>query len=84
MLGVIAPGFVEIIANGLDILSEDVDANSVINLGSLGPNIDLTIAGEGVFAFGGAVPEPSTWAMMALGFVGLAFAYRLTRKVAVG
>ncbi len=29
-----------------------------------------------------AVPEPSTWAMMALGFVGLAFAYRRGRKVA--
>ena len=29
-----------------------------------------------------AVPEPSTWAMMALGFVGLAFAYRRARKVA--
>ena len=32
----------------------------------------LTIEGEGVFAFGGAVPEPSTWAMMLLGFLGLA------------
>lgn len=29
-----------------------------------------------------AVPEPSTWAMMALGFVGLAFAYRRGRKFA--
>jgi hypothetical protein len=29
-----------------------------------------------------AVPETSTWAMMALGFVGLAFAYRRGRKVA--
>jgi PEP-CTERM motif len=29
-----------------------------------------------------AVPEPSTWAMMALGFVGLAFAYRRSRKLA--
>jgi PEP-CTERM motif len=29
-----------------------------------------------------AVPEPSTWAMMALGFAGLAFAYRRARKVA--
>jgi hypothetical protein len=29
-----------------------------------------------------AVPEPSTWAMMALGFAGLAFAYRRSRKIA--
>ena len=29
-----------------------------------------------------AVPEPSIWAMMAMGFVGLAFAYRHRRKVA--
>jgi hypothetical protein len=29
-----------------------------------------------------AVPEPATWAMMAIGFVGLAFAYRRRRKVA--
>jgi len=28
------------------------------------------------------VPEPSTWAMMALGFVGLAFAYHRSRKIA--
>ena len=30
-----------------------------------------------------AVPETSTWAMMALGFAGLAFAYRRARKVAM-
>jgi hypothetical protein len=29
-----------------------------------------------------AVPEPSSWAMMAMGFVGLAFTYRRGRKVA--
>ena len=29
-----------------------------------------------------AVPEPSSWAMMALGFVGLAFAYHRSRKIA--
>src|ERR1700678_4507948 len=32
--------------------------DTVINLGSFGPNIDLTISdGFGTFAFGGAVPE---------------------------
>jgi hypothetical protein len=74
ILGVISGGFISIIANGIDILSEGVGDNSVINLGSiLGPNIDLTIEGDGVFAFGGAVPEPSTWAMMLVGFAGLGF-----------
>lgn len=29
-----------------------------------------------------AVPEPSTWAMMLLGFIGLAFAFRARRRVA--
>jgi hypothetical protein len=59
--------------------------DTVIDLGSnLGPDIDLTFdyslvadgsGGFGVdFAVGGAVPEPSTWAMMLLGFAGLAFA----------
>ena len=59
--------------------------DSVINLGSnLGPDIDLTFSynlvadGSGGFGFdlaiGGAVPEPSTWAMMLVGFVGLGFA----------
>jgi PEP-CTERM motif len=80
ILGVIAGGFIEIVANGADIFSENVGDNSVINLGSIfGPNIDLTIEGDGVFAFGGAVPEPSTWAMMLAGFAGLGFlGYRST------
>jgi hypothetical protein len=72
ILGVITGGFFDIVANGTDIPFENVGDNSVINLGSIfGPNIDLTIEGDGVFAFGGAVPEPSTWAMLLLGFAGL-------------
>jgi hypothetical protein len=36
------------------------------------------------FGVGGAVPEPSTWAMMLLGFAGLGFAgYRRARKGSV-
>jgi hypothetical protein len=36
-------------------------------------------------AFGGAVPEPSTWAMSFLGFAGLGLAgYRRAREVAPG
>jgi hypothetical protein len=83
ILGVIIGGFFDILANGTDILSENIGDDSVINLGStFGPNIDLTIEGFGSsFALGGAaVPEPSTWAMMLIGFAGLGFAgYRRTR-----
>jgi hypothetical protein len=32
--------------------------------------------------FGNAVPEPSTWAMVLLGFVGLGFAFRQSRRKA--
>ena len=47
----------------------------------MGPNINWTIEGDGVFVLGGAVPEPSTWAMMLLGFAGLGFAgYRIDRR----
>ncbi|MGB7974191.1 MAG: PEP-CTERM sorting domain-containing protein [Roseiarcus sp.] len=43
----------------------------------------MTIEGKyGVFACGGGVPEPSTWATMGFGFAGLAFAYRRAPKVA--
>jgi len=37
---------------------------------------DLYVAG----AIPSSIPEPSTWAMMALGFAGLAVAFRLRRK----
>jgi PEP-CTERM motif len=68
-------------------VAESFFDDSVINLGSdLGPDIDLTFAynlvadGSGGFGFdlaiGGAVPEPSTWAMMLLGFVGLGWLAR--------
>jgi hypothetical protein len=82
ILGVIAGGYLDIVANGTDVLSEDVGDNTIINLGSIfGPNIDLTIEGDGVFAFGGAVPEPSTWAMMLVGFAALGYAgYRRAKE----
>jgi hypothetical protein len=84
LLGVIAGDFLEVVVNGADMLSEGVGDNTVINLGSIfGPNIDLTIEGEGTFAFGGAVPEPSTWVMMLFGFAGLGFAgHRASRRPA--
>ena len=57
--------------------------DQVIKLGSsFGPDVALTFGynlvadGSGGYGFdlavGGAVPEPSTWAMMAIGFAGLA------------
>ena len=72
-------------------VAESFFRDSVIDLGSdMGPNIDLTFGyslvadGSGGFGFdfavGGAVPESSTWAMMLLGFAGLASAgYRRAR-----
>lgn len=39
------------------------------------------IFSDGVFASTSAVPEPSTWAMMIIGFAGVGFiAYRRSRK----
>jgi PEP-CTERM motif len=75
-------------------IAESFFHDDVIDLGSdFGPNIDLTFGytlvadGSGGFGFdfavGGAVPEPSTWAMMALGFAGLGFlGWRGSRKTA--
>jgi hypothetical protein len=35
---------------------------------------------DGLFAAISVVPEPSTWAMMLLGFAGLGFAFRKSRR----
>ena len=81
ILGVI-DGDADIIVNGTELLSVDGFAeDTVFDLGSFGPNIELTITdGFGAFAIGGAVPEPSTWAMLLLGFAGLGLVgYRQTR-----
>jgi hypothetical protein len=73
-------------------IAEGFFRDDVIHLGSdFGPNFDLAIdytlvaQGSGGFGFdfalGGAVPEPSTWAMMLLVFAGLSFAgYRAQRN----
>jgi hypothetical protein len=75
-------------------IAESFFHDDVIDLGSdFGPNLDLTFGytlvadGSGGFGFdfaiGGAVPEPSTWAMMLVGFAGLGFAgCRSTRRQA--
>ncbi len=77
-------------------LADSFFQDHVIDLGSsLGPSVALTFGynlvadgsgGYGVdLAVGGAVPEPSTWAMMAIGFAGLSYAgyrrARATRRV---
>jgi PEP-CTERM motif len=50
-------------------------AGSAMTASNLSSSVDyLTTGGDGVLFFGVAVPEPSTWAMMLLGFAGLAFA----------
>jgi PEP-CTERM motif len=48
---------------------------SSINLG-IGSSSDAVL-----YASGGAVPEPATWAMMLLGFAGIGFAIRRRRQV---
>jgi hypothetical protein len=57
-----------------DLILGDIEDNTVTDLGFFGPNIDFTISGPGEFVIGGAVPETSTWAMLALGFAGLGYA----------
>ena len=55
-----------------DLLVGLVDDDAIIDLGSnFGPNVDLTFSEPGIYVIGGVVPEPSTWAMMLLGFGGL-------------
>ena len=62
-----------------DLILGEVDDDRVTNLGFFSGPIDLTLDDPGIFVLGGAVPEPSTWAMMLLGFAGLGFVgYRST------
>jgi hypothetical protein len=52
--------------------------NQLVTITGLGPFTEVTFASTGnAFEFslpGSGVPEPSTWAMMALGFAGLGYA----------
>jgi hypothetical protein len=62
--------------SGFTIFARDVETSSPIDVSDLlssGARADgFTVSFQSDFE--AAVPEPSTWAMMALGFVGLAFA----------
>jgi PEP-CTERM motif len=63
-----------------DLILGDVDDDRVTNLGFFSGPIHLTFDDPGIFVLGGVVPEPSTWAMMLLGFAGLGLVgYRQTR-----
>ena len=72
--------------DGYDYATEWSDGR-VINLGGLhnSPNsaaYGLNDAGQAVGVSSIGVPEPSTWAMLLLGFAGLAFAgYRRSERV---
>ncbi len=62
---------------------EGIIVNAIaIDLDALGVKGRIDIAQSEASISEAAVPEPSTWAMMALGFVGLAFAYRRRRRLA--
>jgi hypothetical protein len=62
---------------------QGITTNAIaVDLDVLGVTGSIDIAQSQASISEAAVPEPSTWAMMALGFAGLAFAYRRTRKVA--
>jgi hypothetical protein len=64
-----------------DLILGEVDDNRVINLGFFWGPVDLTLEEPGIFVLGGAVPEPSIWAMMLVGFAGLGFAgYRQSMR----
>ena len=77
-------GFTQLSGNGLDLFTGN-PADPVFTLGSFnlsnpffGQNDVLTISAVA------AVPEPSTWAMMILGFAGVGFmAYRRKAKRAL-
>jgi hypothetical protein len=65
-----------------DLILGDISDNSVSNLGFAGPDSGLSISDTfGIFVLGGAVPEPSTWAMLLLGFAGLGYAGRACKVV---
>jgi hypothetical protein len=68
----------------LAFLSRDIRIESKPEELDLSPGLWSAVAnpsvGVGTFALSAAVPEPSTWSMMLLGFAGLGFAFRQSRR----
>ena len=74
---------------GADIDNDDVNEDYRLDTGLLADgSYTLTFVGRGSGSFGGAVafsavPEPSTWGMMLLGFGAVGFAMRRRRRPAL-
>ena len=62
------------IANGLSYDGTSVTVNLQSETLNKGDTLVLDVTTGGGGGGGGTVPEPSTWAMLVLGFVGLGFA----------
>jgi hypothetical protein len=72
--------------SGASVFSFQVLSGGGLNWTAVGSSVTLRGLGASKFSPAGilSTPEPSTWAMMLLGFVGLGFAgYRSTRRSAI-
>ncbi len=73
---------VSLIDNNTGLRSDQIVGFPVIN--AIVPTFDVLSGGTGSNSVTGAVPEPSTWAMMILGFAGIGFmAYRRKSTLAL-
>ena len=73
------PAFVT--AQGGTVAGAEAALETALLAGETYINIHTTNFGGGeIRGFLGAVPEPSTWAMMLIGFAGLGFAFRKSRR----
>jgi PEP-CTERM motif len=62
---------------------QDIGSLEIVDMGLGGPNGLYRAVDSGsldLSSVTSSVPEPSTWAMMLLGFVGLGFAFRRARR----
>ncbi len=81
-----APATAIAFQSGANVFGFQVASGGGLNFTAAGPSVTVRGLGASKFSPAGilSTPEPSTWAMMLLGFVGLGFAgYRSTRRSAV-